>query len=233
MKTAYYEVVKTEEEKYRRIRELKEAHEGDADFYSVYIDVDIRYNESISKRKSFRSLMNAIRKKKVDTVFISSFEAFHISEIYALNILLRFKNRGIKIQIGTGNEEISNSVSEEEIVEKMKNLYEEYLFTVVSVSMITMESCFVLKNSETPFMFLEKDKEQAEKRYFYAKAEKGKKELFIDAVEECRNVGFFFFRSDVNEWYFINSYGVEILSMIYEINNEIMWDIVSKSLQEA
>lgn len=75
-------------------------------------------------------------------------------------------------------------------------------------------------------------KEQAEKRYSYAKAEKGKKELFIDVLEECRNEGFFFFRSDVDEWYFINPYGVEILNTIYEINIEILWDTVFKSLLE-
>lgn len=232
MKKAFYEVVKTEEEKYRRIRELKEAHKGDTDFYSAYIDVDIRYNESISRRKGFQSLMNAIRKKKVDTIFIPSFEAFRISEMYALNILLRFKNRGIKIQIGTGNKEISNSVSEEEIDAKMRNLYEDYLLTSVSVHMITMEECFVLSGPGVPFLFLEKDKDQAGKRYSYAKAEKGKKELFIDVVEKYRNEGFFFFRSDVDEWYFIDAYGVEVLSMIYEINNEIMWDTVFKSFQE-
>lgn len=230
MKKAYYEVVKTEEEKLRRDRELREMHKDDSDFYSVYVDCDIKYNEALSNRKSFQALMSAVRRKKVDTILISSFEAFHVSELYALTILLRFKERGVKIQVGTEESGFSNSVSRDEIISKMYDIYEDYLFTVVSVPMITMAKCFILKRG--PFIFLEKDKEQAEKRYSYAKAENGEKKLFVDAIEECHNDGFFFFRSDVDEWYHIDACGVEILRSIYKINNDILFEEFFEFLQE-
>lgn len=231
MKKAWYEVVKTEEEKNNKIREFRENRKNYPDVYSVYIDCDIRYDTALSKRNSFRSLMNAVRKKKVDTILIPSMEAFHVSEVYALDTLLKLKKQEITVWIGTEPKGISNLVSEKEIISKMQDLYEEYLTVKVSVPMITMEDCYVSSACSIPFVFLERDKEQAKKRYSYdVKAEEGNKKLFADVISESQDKGLFLFRSDVDEWYRIDPYGARILKMIYDINNEIMFEEIFKEL---
>jgi len=227
MNKAYYCVVKTEEEREKLLKSVKEKYKDDPEYYRTYLDVGVEFDEAMSKRTRYTALRNAMRKGKVDTLILPSFKARHVSELYACNIFLDLKAIGVNVIIE--EEKMSFSIGEmsrQEIVDKMTDMYYDFLVETFIVPLITMETCIIYPSMTLPHVYLEKDVEAAEMSRPFLKAEQkyfpSKKECLLDIIENRGKNGFWFYCKEVEGWYHVNEYGVEFLKLNYEENMKIL-----------
>lgn len=220
MKYAWYEFVTNVEEKNLRRGQVLEALEKDPDFYSAYFEIPQEYNAPVREMKAIKALKAAIKKGKIRTVVIPSFENFYMAEIRTYNLLTNLMRAGVRIAIGTAD----NLQTEEDLFEKCLEAQQECVITVLSIPMITMANCRVERGVSAPFIRLEEDCTEDDDTRFPIRM------LYADAVMQYRKSGFYLYRSDVEAWCHVSSFMADMMIDTYNINNEIMTDIILQSL---
>lgn len=221
MKLAVYDVVRTPEEKKLRLADIKAENKNNPDFYSAYIDVAPEYNEAFSDRCGYRSLTRAIREGKVDTVRIPSFERMYMFEGYAFHLMNVLKEKGVRAILRLGNDKLTTDMTDAELGMKFEDYIQEYLFTTVSLHAITLEDCF-FRSGPTPRLCLTND--AASVRRGFGQLPGDRQMLFIDALRECENTGFWFYRTDVSGWYYVCAEDVPVLTAAFDELYELMWE---------
>ena len=212
MKFAYYEVVSSQEEKKLRLQEIKTSVGQHPDYYSSYLEVAPAYNASWKQLRALCSLKAAVRKEKIQLLVIPSLENLHMSETRAVNLLLDLMDKGVQIAL----ENPENIQTEEKILTLAQESQLEYIYTVLSIPLIRMESCVVHFFGESVFIYLEKD---VPKENGFGCSEKM---LFIDAVRKFQDAGFFLYRADMQAWYYIPCYMAAVMIDAYEFADETL-----------
>ena len=174
MKYAYYEFVSSEEEKQSRLKQIRESFGKDPDYYSAYLEIAPRYDAPTSELRALKSLKTAIRKEKIQTVVIASFENFYMAEVHTLNLLLNFMRNGIQVAVGTP----SNIQTEDDIYAKYFDAQMECIMTVLSIPMIAEEDCVICCVGDTPFIRLKKECTEEDLRGYHTKMR------YADAVKK-------------------------------------------------
>lgn len=220
MKFAWYEFVSNVEERHLCLSRIKESFGNDPDFYSAYLEITQTYNSPVRELKAIKALKAAIRKGKIQTVVIPSFENIYMAEVRTYSVLMNLMHSGVRIAIGTPD----NFQTEEDLFEKCLDAQRECVITVLSIPMITMSDCRIGWSGKTPFVRLEEDCTDADG------AQHPTRMLYADAVREFRESGFFLYRSDVGAWCHVSSFMAELMIETYDISNEIMLDSILQSL---
>lgn len=217
MKYAYYEVVKTEKEKKARLDEWKEQKKTDKSFHTVYIEVAPLYSNLHIERQAMMSLKKAVQNKTVQLVVIHSLDNLYMEEEYAYGFLSGLIDNGAKIAIGYR----SNIKTDQELRQLCYDAKENYVMDELSVPLITMEECYVDERFEWPFILMEKDFDvEDDNKDCYEKM------FLCDAVKKYRDTGFFLYRADVDDWYRIQGYMVDMMQEIYDISYKIMMESI-------
>lgn len=205
MTYALYEVVSTEAEKEARKQEIRKQKHSDPRLYSAYIDVLPSFGVSRSQRRGMQSLMAAIRKKKFDTLVIPSYENLKMDEHYAIMTLLNIRDMGIQIAL----EDPKNIQSEQQIVTTLHEAQVAYLTDLLCDPSV-VKGLFVDQRFEPPFVYLEQDNDQdpwcMRKRMSIPKL-----------IREQDELGFFLYRSDRDDWFFIPPYLMTDLKRMYDM----------------
>lgn len=233
MKKVFYTAVKTEEDAARLSADITARTGNVPDFYGIYIDSGIDYNTAVSKRRRYKAMMNAVRRGKIDTILIRSMDDLLMSEMYACAVFLRLKEYGVSVIVGKGRQSFSTGeMSEHDIIVKMNELYYDYLMLNLTVPVVTLEKCVIHSSCGSAWLYLKEEKEAACARYPYLRSKNhmsaDRTISFIDAVTECMDSGFYFYRKDADSWYFIDPHGMEFLKYIYEDNYQILLESLMK-----
>ncbi len=234
MKKVFYAVAKTEENAVQLLEDITARYSGDPDFHAAYIDSGIHYNTAVSDRSRYKAMITTVRRGKADTILLRSINDLFMSEMHACSVLLRLKNKGISVIAGEGEQTFSTAeMTEKEIISKMNELYYDYLILNLAVPLITMEECMIRRSGGNAWVYLKSEEEAAHARYpylrFWIAQSVVQPTRFINAVEECTdNSCFFFYRKDVDHWYFIDRNGLDFLKSIYEENMRIMMDFLEE-----
>lgn len=150
---AWYEFVNNVEEKHACLSRIRESFGKDPDFYSAYLEIPLEYNAPMRELKAIKALKAAIRKGKIQTVVIPSFENFYMAEVRTYSVLMNLMRSGVRIAIG----EPDNYQTEEDLFEKCLDAQRECVITVLSIPMITMSDCRISSRGDAPFIRLEED----------------------------------------------------------------------------
>lgn len=199
MKFAYYETAGTEEEKKQRIHQLREAHRGDESYYSAYIDVAPVYDERPYKRRGYISMINAIRKGKMDKVVMPDASKLGMPEIFLYDMIFGLRRKGIAFSVGEGETLFTSDMPDSAIRLKLYEQMMNYLLDDFFIPAFTDENCFI-SGWKVPFVYLEKDAEAARGRYSCV-YKSDRKKPFIDALREYGEQGCWLYRRDLNCWY--------------------------------
>ena len=222
-KKAFYAAVRSEAEAVQLMEEVTARYGEEPGFYSAYIDKDIRYNTIVSGRRRYRALRNAVRAGKVDTVLLRSADDLLVAEEYAGTVLINLAKKGVFVIVGEGVTAFSTAgMSESEIYSKMFDLYLDNLLRVFMAPLTVMEECTLCKSDKRSWIYLISDAEKAENSYplSYVRqsaAPTEKRMILENAVQSCKD-GFYFYRNDIESWYFVESNGVSFLKHVCEEN---------------
>jgi len=217
MKYAYYEVVATQEEKERRLQELQRSVGSDPNYFSAYLEVAPPYDAAWKSLRAMCSMKAAVRRGSFQVLVIPSLLNLQMSESRAVRLLKELMDKGVQIALGAPE----NLQTEESIRAMAEEARMEYLYTVLSVPLITMESCELHYFGESAFVYLEKD--VPEKHYF----QHTEKMLFIDLVRKFLDTGFFLYRSDMQSWYHISADMALELEGLYRAAYDTLFDVMN------
>lgn len=195
MKYAYYSVVPSQEQKEYALWLLGSRTAGDADFYGTYIDVAPEYNGALQDRRAWRSLQAAVRKGKIQTVVIQSFDNLHLGEIRGYSMLKRLMAHGVQIALKCPQ----RILSDDELLKLAVEEQADYFIEALAVPLLTMEDCLVHYGCSTAYICLGTDPAIHD---FFRKSETM---CFSDAVEKYMSTGFYLYRTDKKGWYHIDS----------------------------
>ena len=213
---AYYEFVSNAEEKQARLKQIRASSFEDPAYYSSYLEIAPKYDAPMRELRALKALKAAIRKGKLQTVVISSFENLYMEEEHAFNLLLNLMKNGIQVAVGNP----SNLQTEDDLLGKCVDAQMKCIGTILSFPMITMEECRIHFVSDTPFIRLLDDCTQEDQHWYYTEM------LYADAVEKYRKTGFFFYRSDVRSWYYIRDYIAEQMIEFYKTAYQILFESI-------
>ena len=188
---AIYKVVVSNSQKQALKEIFKQLKRADKNFYSGYVEVAPKFDEARSNRRAMMSLEKAVKKGKVDTVVLDSFENLYMNTRYAYNILCRWMDMGVSIAL----EEPNAIQTEDAIYQKLLNIQKEYLVKNLVIPIITYEKCYVKHFSDSIFIYFEKDFLKRETTAF------GYEEACFTEVVEVKEKTLYIYRSDVNGWY--------------------------------
>lgn len=194
---AFYETAATEEQKQQRLALLKKLYGKDPGFYSVYIDVAPRYDSPRRDRKALRSLTAAIGKGRIRTLVIPGVEGLYMHEGLFWNLYQKFLSQGVHLAVDRPSQVLSDEEGKTLILDAAWNT----VMNLLQLPALTMESCYVTSYSDTPTVYLEKDRPK----------DFGRKALLRDVIEQHQDTGIFLFRSDVQAWYHIAGFQLIML----------------------
>ena len=215
MKYAYYEVVASEEEKKLRKAQILNTNTGD-NFYSAYLEVAPRYDAPDSEKRAIRSLKDAIRRGKVQTVVLPSLENLRISELFAFHLFRYFQDREIRVAFGTPDNIYSPEALDLLLIDSQQKYIDDQLLTAIA----TREDCYVQEKHGYAHIHLKQDFPGEEPYTQYRIMD------FVQAVETYKSVGFYLYRPDISDWYPVSDFMAEQILFSCRSADQTAWETV-------
>ncbi|MCD8217282.1 MAG: recombinase family protein [Clostridiales bacterium] len=196
MKAVYYGLAAGEEERKNKREELKRNYQNDAGFYASYVDIADQYNKSVSQRPGYQSMLRAIRKNKIDMIYVTKLEDLNMSENAAMNHMLDWKEKGVSVMVGDSFS--TGEMSRGEIIDELSDIYLDRIFADYQADIITFSTVYISHpNWKTPFVYIEgKCKEDVNLDVL-------EKSSFYDIANKYRD-GFFVYQPKLGGWDFVD-----------------------------